>query len=41
MGDGDVLDLPGKPVIVGMPGHSPGSVAVHIPLADAVSSATP
>ncbi|GAA2332460.1 MBL fold metallo-hydrolase [Streptomyces kunmingensis] len=34
--DGAVLDLPGKPVIVGMPGHSPGSVAVHVPLADAV-----
>ncbi|GAA4235372.1 MBL fold metallo-hydrolase [Actinomadura meridiana] len=34
--DGDVLDLPGNPVIVGMPGHSPGSVAVHVPLADAV-----
>ncbi|MEV1025742.1 MBL fold metallo-hydrolase [Streptomyces sp. NPDC050264] len=34
--DGDVLDLPGKPVIVGMPGHSPGSVAIHVPLADAV-----
>ena len=34
--DGDVLDLPGAPVIVGMPGHSPGSVAVHVPLADAV-----
>ncbi|WP_405780028.1 MBL fold metallo-hydrolase [Streptomyces sp. NBC_00859] len=34
--DGQVLDLPGKPVIVGMPGHSPGSVAVHVPLADAV-----
>ncbi|MEV0010424.1 MBL fold metallo-hydrolase [Streptomyces sp. NPDC051840] len=34
--DGDVLDLPGKPVIVGMPGHSPGSVAVHVPLVDAV-----
>ncbi|NRQ31890.1 MBL fold metallo-hydrolase [Nonomuraea sp. NN258] len=36
IGDGDVLDLPGKPVIVGMPGHSPGSVAVHVPIADAV-----
>ncbi|MFI7012243.1 MBL fold metallo-hydrolase [Streptomyces sp. NPDC050145] len=35
-GDGDVLDLPGSPVIVGVPGHSPGSVAVHVPLADAV-----
>lgn len=34
--DGDVLDLPGAPVIIGMPGHSPGSVAVHIPAADAV-----
>ncbi|GAA2159812.1 hypothetical protein GCM10009727_72110 [Actinomadura napierensis] len=34
--DGDVLELPGTPVIVGMPGHSPGSVAVHVPLADAV-----
>ncbi|OON80865.1 MBL fold metallo-hydrolase [Streptomyces tsukubensis] len=36
VGDGDVLDLPGQPVIVSMPGHSPGSVAVHVPLADAV-----
>ncbi|MFC1438709.1 MBL fold metallo-hydrolase [Streptacidiphilus sp. N1-10] len=34
--DGDTLDLPGSPVIVQMPGHSPGSVAVHVPLADAV-----
>ncbi|MGH8917348.1 MAG: MBL fold metallo-hydrolase, partial [Acidimicrobiales bacterium] len=34
--DDDVLDLPGSPVIVPMPGHSPGSVAVHVPLADAV-----
>ncbi|MFC9704020.1 MBL fold metallo-hydrolase [Streptomyces sp. NPDC056943] len=34
--DRDVLDLPGSPVIVQMPGHSPGSVAVHVPLADAV-----
>ncbi len=31
-----MLDLPGAPVIVGMPGHSPGSIAVHIPMADAV-----
>ncbi|MFJ6850746.1 MBL fold metallo-hydrolase [Streptomyces sp. NPDC091271] len=36
IGDGDVLDLPGRPEIVGMPGHSPGSVAVHVPVADAV-----
>lgn len=34
--DGDVLDLPGRPVVVGMPGHSPGSIAVHVPAADAV-----
>ncbi|MFE1320508.1 MBL fold metallo-hydrolase [Kitasatospora phosalacinea] len=36
VGDGDVLDLPGSPVVVGVPGHSPGSVAVHVPLADAL-----
>jgi glyoxylase-like metal-dependent hydrolase (beta-lactamase superfamily II) len=34
--DGDVLDLPGSPRIVGMPGHSPGSIAVHSGPADAV-----
>lgn len=34
--DGQTLDLPGSPVIVQMPGHSPGSIAVHVPLADAV-----
>lgn len=34
--DGDVLPLPGAPVIVGMPGHSPGSIAVYVPVADAV-----
>lgn len=34
--DGDVLALPGSPAIVGMPGHSPGSIAVHVPVADAV-----
>jgi len=27
--DGDTLDLPGRPLIVGMPGHSPGSIAVY------------
>ena len=36
MRDGDVLDLPGSPHIIGMPGHSPGSIAVHVPAADAV-----
>ena len=34
--DGDVLDLPGAPEIIGMPGHSPGSVAVRVPAVDAV-----
>lgn len=34
--DGDVLDLPGSPVIVGIPGHSPGSIAVHVPAVDAL-----
>ncbi|WP_194421610.1 MBL fold metallo-hydrolase [Microbacterium abyssi] len=34
--DGDVLDLPGTPVVIGMPGHSPGSIAVHVPSVDAV-----
>ena len=34
--DGDVLDLPGQPRVIGMPGHSPGSVAVHVPVARAV-----
>lgn len=34
--DGDVLDLPGAPRIIGLPGHSPGSIAVHSALADAV-----
>jgi glyoxylase-like metal-dependent hydrolase (beta-lactamase superfamily II) len=34
--DGDVLDLPGAPRIIGLPGHSPGSIAVHVPVADAV-----
>jgi glyoxylase-like metal-dependent hydrolase (beta-lactamase superfamily II) len=34
--DGDVLPLPGAPVIIGMPGHSPGSVAIHVPAVKAV-----
>lgn len=29
--DGDVLDLPGRPRVIGMPGHSPGSIAVFSP----------
>ena len=34
--DGQTLDLPGAPRIIAVPGHSPGSVAVHSPVADAV-----
>ena len=34
--DGEVLDLPGAPRVIGMPGHSPGSIAIHVPVADAV-----
>jgi len=34
--DGDMLPLPGSPVVIGMPGHSPGSIAVHVPFVDAV-----
>jgi glyoxylase-like metal-dependent hydrolase (beta-lactamase superfamily II) len=34
--DGQVLDLPGTPRVIGLPGHSPGSVAIHVPVADAL-----
>ncbi len=34
--DSTPLPLPGAPVIIGMPGHSPGSIAVWVPLVDAV-----
>jgi glyoxylase-like metal-dependent hydrolase (beta-lactamase superfamily II) len=34
--DGDVLDLPGSPRIIHIPGHTPGSVAVHVPPMDAL-----
>ncbi|TFC92621.1 MBL fold metallo-hydrolase [Cryobacterium sp. TMT4-31] len=33
--DGDTLDLPGAPRIIGLPGHSEGSIAIHVPIADA------
>lgn len=29
--DGDVLPLPGEPRVLALPGHSPGSVAIHVP----------
>jgi glyoxylase-like metal-dependent hydrolase (beta-lactamase superfamily II) len=36
MSDGDVLDVPGKPQIIHTPGHTPGSVSVHVPMVDAL-----
>jgi glyoxylase-like metal-dependent hydrolase (beta-lactamase superfamily II) len=33
---GETLDLPGSPRIIHMPGHSVGSIAVHVPSIDAV-----
>ena len=38
--DGQTLDLPGAPRIIGLPGHSAGSIAVHIPAVDAVFATT-
>ena len=32
----EVLDLPGRPRVIHLPGHSPGSVAFHVPHVDAV-----
>jgi glyoxylase-like metal-dependent hydrolase (beta-lactamase superfamily II) len=34
--DGQVLDLPCAPVVIHIPGHTPGSVAFHVPAVDAV-----
>jgi glyoxylase-like metal-dependent hydrolase (beta-lactamase superfamily II) len=34
--DGQVLDVPGAPRIIHVPGHTPGSIAVHVPAADAL-----
>jgi glyoxylase-like metal-dependent hydrolase (beta-lactamase superfamily II) len=34
--DGRTLDLPGAPRIIHIPGHTPGSVAVHVPAVDAL-----
>jgi glyoxylase-like metal-dependent hydrolase (beta-lactamase superfamily II) len=31
-----VLDLPGAPSVIPMPGHSPGSIAIHVPSVRAV-----
>jgi glyoxylase-like metal-dependent hydrolase (beta-lactamase superfamily II) len=34
--DGQVLDVPGSPRIIHVPGHTAGSVAVHVPAVDAL-----
>lgn len=34
--EGGPLDLPGAPVIIPVPGHTPGSVALHVPTVDAL-----
>ena len=34
--DNDVLDVPGSPRIIHTPGHTPGSVTVHVPAVDAL-----
>ena len=34
--DGDVLDVPGSPRIIHTPGHTPGSISVHVPGVDAL-----
>ena len=34
--DGETLALPGAPRVIALPGHSPGSIAVHVPAVGAV-----
>jgi glyoxylase-like metal-dependent hydrolase (beta-lactamase superfamily II) len=34
--DGATLDLPGSPRVISLPGHTPGSVALHVPAVDAL-----
>jgi glyoxylase-like metal-dependent hydrolase (beta-lactamase superfamily II) len=33
-GDGATLDVPGSPRVIALPGHSPGSAALHVPQFD-------
>jgi glyoxylase-like metal-dependent hydrolase (beta-lactamase superfamily II) len=35
-GDGATLDVPGSPRVIALPGHSPGSAALHVPQFDAL-----
>ena len=34
--DGATLDVPGSPRVIHLPGHTPGSAALHVPAVDAV-----
>ncbi|HSJ82321.1 MAG TPA: MBL fold metallo-hydrolase [Acidimicrobiia bacterium] len=34
--DGETLDLPAKPRVIHIPGHTPGSAAIHVPHVDAL-----
>jgi glyoxylase-like metal-dependent hydrolase (beta-lactamase superfamily II) len=34
--DGDILDIPGAPRVIHVPGHTPGSAALHVPAVDAL-----
>ncbi|HLY13604.1 MAG TPA: MBL fold metallo-hydrolase, partial [Candidatus Limnocylindrales bacterium] len=35
-GDGATLDVPGSPRVILLPGHTPGSAAIHVPSLDAL-----
>jgi glyoxylase-like metal-dependent hydrolase (beta-lactamase superfamily II) len=35
-GDGATLDVPGSPRVILVPGHTPGSAALHVPSHDAL-----
>ena len=35
-GDGATLDVPGAPRVIHVPGHTPGSAALHVPALDAL-----
>jgi len=35
-GDGATLDVPGSPRVILVPGHTPGSAALHVPTVDAL-----
>ncbi len=35
-GDGATLDVPGSPRVIALPGHTPGSAALHVPSHDAL-----